>query len=180
MGRKSAHYNKIYKNSQKRLQLTVPKALREALEAQGVEVPKSGKGRSFYSKLGLQMDPNADVKSKLGFTDKLGEIRKQQRTPEPEIEGNPQAFQDAVDSLPQGMIYQKHLTDYELRCAMQLRAYYGDDYEMMSYDFRRNPMQWSVGEIRKIMTIYEREASLLASKKDELEGGEAAPEEDEE
>ena len=163
MGRKqAASFKKIYMRKKKRSIPTMPKAMKKALEAHGVEVPKGTGLREFYSRLGIQSDPNADVRDQIGFTDKLGEIKRKQRVLEPEpVIGDPEKFAEAAESIPHGSGYEKHLNDFELRCVMQLRAFYGDDYEMMALDFRRNPMQWSVGQIKRAFAIYEREAELL-------------------
>ena len=162
MGRKSAAFKKIYNRRRKREMPTLPKVMKEALEEYGVEVPKGAGTREFYSQLGIQRDPNADVREIIGFTDKLGDMKRKQRVTKPEtVVGDPEKFAEAADSIPHRPTYEKHLNDYELKCVVQLRAFYGDDYEMMALDYRRNPLQWSVGQIKRAFAIYEREAELL-------------------
>jgi hypothetical protein len=63
----------------------------------------------------------------------------------------------------------KHLSDFELKAIVQLWAYYGNNLEMMSVDRRRNPLQWSIPQLKRVMAIYEREAVLLATIRDERE-----------
>ncbi|KAH0794194.1 hypothetical protein GPJ56_001797 [Histomonas meleagridis] len=170
MGRKERKLNKAYLRK-KRLTQTprLPPELKRALKERGVELPSKITSHGFYKKLGLQINPNADAKTQLGFHDKLAEVKANVKKPQKEEEmGNSEIFQEAADSIPHGPGYQKHLNDYEIKCISQLRAFYGDDLQMMAYDYRRNPMQWSVGQLREKIAIYENTAALLESKADEL------------
>ena len=164
MGRKHALLRKYnHKLKQKRAPPSLPPELKKALANAGVEAPKAKNAKDFYRSLGLRMDPNSDVRGKIGFQDRLGKLRIQQRElfPKKEEPVNTVPFVDVMESLPDAPKYQKHLNEFEFKCVAQLRAHYGDDYEMMAIDHRRNPMQWSIGELTKLMEVYEYEANLL-------------------
>jgi hypothetical protein len=171
MGRKAQaqHFQKLYRRKEARRTPRLPPALAEALKERGVDVPVERSHRRFYSQLGLQSDPNADARAQIGFSDRLGEIRRRARVDPPMEAGDPAPFVAAAESLPHGARYEKHLGDFELKAIVQLRAFYGTDLEMMSVDHRRNPLQWTVPQLKRVMAIYEREAALLATKKDEFE-----------
>jgi hypothetical protein len=168
---KARRFRQIYRRKEARRIPRLPPVLASALKERGVDLPSEKSPKRFYSRLGLNPDPNSDVRSILGFSDRLGEIHRRAHPPEPE-HADPTPFVEAVESIPHGSVYQKHLTDFELKAIVQLRAFYGEDLEMMAVDHRRNPLQWSVPQIKRIIEIYQREAALLATKKEELEEGE--------
>jgi hypothetical protein len=174
MGKKSRANRlwKLYKQREQRPLAALPGSLKRALAERGVDVPANANARTLYRSIGIRLDPNADARNLTGFRDRLAEVRRQARPVRVEPICDSTAFVEAAESLPRGAIYQKHLTEFQLKCIVQLRAFYGDDLEMMSVDHRRNPLQWSVPQLRRVMAIYEREAALLATKKDELEHSE--------
>jgi hypothetical protein len=147
----------------------IPRDLQDALRERGVEVPKRGTYRDVYGSLGLISNPNAALSNEVGFTDTLGHLRKQKRAVPPPITGDGEVFAAAAESIPHGPGYQKHLTEYEMKCVMQLRAFYRDDLEMMAVDHRRNPMQWTVAQLKKKIAVYDAEAALLATMAHEFE-----------
>lgn len=162
MGRKSTSIR--YRNRKKKRTAApdLPEVLKAALEERGVVVPEKGKAREFYNKLGIQSDPNADAKKMIGYHDRLAEVRAQTKPPEPEVEiGDAEVFQEAADSIPKDGLYQKHLTDNEIKIISNMRAFYGDDYESMLVDHRRNPMQWSISQIKEKFSIYEKLSQTL-------------------
>lgn len=151
----------------------LPPEVAEALREKGVDVSATT-SKQFYSKLGLQSDPNADVKQSLGFNDKLHQLRSKNKKPEQKPEGDAKIFEEVVESIPHSGGYKKKLNDYEIKCIAQLRAYYGDDLEMMMIDHKRNPMQWTLAQLKRYMNLYEEEAKELAEQvhQTEQEGNE--------
>ena len=167
-------YKRYLKNKRKTQEIRLPSKLKKALIEEGVEVPKKFKNaKDFYHSLGLKKDMNSDVYGKIGYHDKLGMIKKSKKE-NPEVKKNVvgEMFEKANEKLPHGTGYKKHLTDFEIKCICQLRAFYGDDIQMMAYDYRRNPMQWSPGQLRDKIATYERTAQLLSMKAVELENEE--------
>lgn len=150
----------------KRLRETpkLPPQLAEAFKEKGVDLSNVSTSKQFYSKLGLQSDPNSDVRQSLGFNDKLREVRSRKKVQkeEPKTNNATSIFQEVMDSLPEPEGYKRKLTDYEIKCIGQLRAFYGDDLEMMRVDHKRNPMQWTIAELKKNIELYEKEAAELA------------------
>ncbi|OHT12165.1 hypothetical protein TRFO_18160 [Tritrichomonas foetus] len=141
----------------------LPPEVAEALREKGVDVPSTMSSKKFYSSLGLQSDPNADVRGKLGFNDKLHEVRNQAKNVQVEkVEGDANLFVEAVESIPHSSGYEKKLNDYETKCIAQLRAFYGDDLDMMVTDHKRNPMQWTLAQLKRYMQLYEKESQELA------------------
>ena len=143
----------------------LPKGISDALREKGVDMSDTRTSKQFYTKLGLQSDPNADVRGKLGFHDHLHEVREQRRKEtankdQPKVSAD--AFVEANESIPHGPGFQKKLNDYEMKCIAQLRAFYGDDLDMMAMDHKRNPMQWTIAQLKKYMELYEKEANELA------------------
>jgi hypothetical protein len=169
MGKRAPLARQIYSRRLRNRSARIPPDIQEALRERGVEVPKRGSFRDVYSQLGIIADPNALTGTEVGFTDNLGQIRKQKRVPPPPITGDGDVFAAAAESIPHGTGYQKHLTEYEMKCVMQLRAFYGDDLEMMAVDHRRNPMQWTVAQLKKKIAVYDAEAALLATIAHEFE-----------
>ena len=139
----------------------LPPEVAEALREKGIDM-SSTNGKQFYSKLGLSSDPNADVRNSLGFNDKLHELRSKNKKVEKKPEGDAKIFEEVVESIPHSEGYKKKLNDYEIKCIAQLRAYYGDDLEMMMIDHKRNPMQWTLAQLKRYMALYEQEAKELA------------------
>lgn len=146
----------------------LPPEVAQALKEKGVDI-SSTNSKNFYSKLGLQSDPNADVRHNLGFNDKLHQLRSRNKKVTKKPEGDAQIFEEVVESIPHSEGYKRKLTDYEIKCIAQLRAYYGNDLEMMSYDHKRNPMQWTIGQLKKYMELYENEAKELAEQMRQME-----------
>jgi hypothetical protein len=173
MGKRSRadRFRKIYKHREQRRLVTLPGPLKQALAERGVDVPTGANARTLYQSIGIRSDPNADARDLTGFRDRLTEVRRQARPAKPEPVRDSTAFVEAAESLPHDGIYQKHLTEFELKCIVQLRAFYGDDLEMMSVDHRRNPLQWTIPQLKKVLAIYEREKALLATKAEEFERG---------
>ena len=149
----------------------LPPEVAQALREKGVDI-SSTNSKQFYSKLGLQSDPNADVRHNLGFNDKLHEIRSKNKKAAPKPEGDAQVFEEVVESIPHSEGYKRKLNDYEIKCISQLRAYYGDDLEMMMIDHKRNPMQWTLGQLKRYMAMYEEEAKELADQMAQIEAAE--------
>lgn len=171
-------YKRYLKNKRKTQEIRLPGLLKKALIEEGVDVPKKFKNaNSFYRSLGLRKDMNSDAAHMIGYHDKLGDIRRgriAEEAPRENTAGD--LFEKANEKIPHGTGYKKHLTDFEIKCLCQLRAFYGDDLQMMVYDYRRNPMQWSLGQLRDKMATYERTAQLLSTKAAELEADDSGDE----
>lgn len=155
---------------QKKLRETprLPPEVAQALREKGVDISATN-SKQFYSKLGLQSDPNADVKHQLGFNDKLHQLKSRNKKVDKKVEGDAKIFEEVIESIPHSEGYKRKLNDYEIKCIAQLRAYYGDDLEMMTYDHKRNPMQWTLGQLKKYMELYEQEAKELAEQMQQAE-----------
>ena len=140
----------------------LPKGIADVLKDKGYDLPKPKTLREFYSRLGLASDPNQGAQ--VGFNDTLGELKKSFKREENQAEqiGEPAIpFVEIIESLPHGEGYKKHLTEYEFKVVSDLRARYGDDYDMMAIDHKHNPMQWTAKQVQSKMKVYEYEMGLL-------------------
>ena len=162
-------YNRMYKRKMRAPSL--PKDVELALTQHGYTVKKATNLKQFYAKLGLSSNPNDTAQ--LGFNDKLGQLRKEmaEQKPKPPKKEDPDAipFSDIMESMPHGRNYQAKLSENEFKILAHLETRYGDDYEMMSYDRRHNPQQWTIAQLQKKMAIYHRELGELEEERKKLE-----------
>ena len=162
-------YNRMYQRKMRAPSL--PKDVELALTQHGYTVKKATNIKQFYSKLGLSSNPNDTAQ--IGFNDKLGQLRKElaEQKPKPKKKADPDAipFSDIMESMPHGKNYQAKLSENEFKILAHLETRYGDDYELMSFDRRHNPMQWTIAQLEKKMAIYHRELQELAEEKKKME-----------
>ena len=162
-------YNRMYQRKMRTPSL--PKDVQLALTQHGYTVKKATNLKQFYSKLGLSSNPNDTAQ--IGFNDKLGQLRKElaEQKPKPPKKEDPDAipFSEIMESMPHGRNYQAKLSENEFKILAHLETRYGDDYELMSYDRRHNPQQWTIAQLEKKMAIYHRELTELAEEKKRIE-----------
>ena len=156
--------NYIHKKRRQAPQL--PTNIQKAMTENGLEIPKASTVGQFYGDLGLLSNPNDLFKGHVGFKDKLGQLTAQKPKEVEKTEFQKKVI-ESIESLPKGEYYKEHLTEYEWKCVHQLITRYDDDYEMMAIDFRLNPMQWNVTQIKHKIAIYNRENKEIAEEHQE-------------
>ena len=149
----------------------LPKDVADSLKERGYNVSRATSMKDFYAKLGLSSNPNDSAQ--IGFNDKLGHVQKEIKENRPVLPKKEVTdvipFAEIMESMPKPEGYKHKHTENDFKILTKLEARYGDDYEMMSYDRRRNPKQWTVAQLKREFDIYHREVKEIEEEQKQIE-----------
>lgn len=141
----------------------LPDDVKKAIESYGYTVGTATNFKDFYTRLGLSSNPNDTAQ--IGFTDKLGNLKREkaleklkEKQPEEVVVNLP----EVMDKIPDKDPLVRHLGENDFKIMAQLKTRYGNDFEMMAMDRRRNPWQLNVNQLKKKMAMYDREVEEIS------------------